>query len=857
MSDVSSGDRVSLYKRSSAWGRWLLAASIAGAALAVGSVHTITLCIVTGCLGAAAVALWWGTAPTKVRRVATLLLVAGLGLTAYTALQCVPMPIGLLEALAPYNADVWSRALLPLREAGPRWVPLSLDPVATRVEVLKGVAYLLAFVAALRVARRREGVAFLSATVVLTGMVLAASALLHPAFKARRLFGIYEAAPEIVDRHVAPFMNPNNLAGYLNIALCLAFAATLSPQPRMPRPIMAAVVLLLAATQLWVASRGGVVTMLLGAVIVVAIVKFVHSPRRGGVAKASILSGAAAAVGAAFMVLGSSVDASDELLVADVSKLKMLARAMRMLGSMPLFGCGRGAFESAYPAFRTDVGYWTYTHPENVLAQWTVEWGMPFGIMGLAALCIALRPNAVIARSTTAAGAWAALVALSVQNLGDLGTEIPGLMLAAVICAAIVVGGTHGREATWRIEGWARSSGRVAVAAGATAAGAIALALTVHGREVVEDRRSMQEAVLERRIAAREMRALAHSAMLRHPAEPYLPFIAGLRALRERDENPIPWMGATLERAPVYGPAHLVLAAAVASRSPSQARLEYRLAMSQAPEVVDGVATEAARLAVGYFDALELVPEGKVGARVLEKLVPSLENRLPASCARLDVELAKRSPTAPGPALREARGAVEDLEMDGQAPWCRANDRAGCLQLALEKADRVEKLTPTQCDGYLLRARARVAAGDAERGLRDLEAAVDRVGDRVGCLQDLIRLAWKAKDTPRAKAALNLIASAGCSGNSECASNLLWVAEVEKSYGNPGKALTLYKRAYGLTPDNDGVLEQMGRIASALGLHAEAAGDYERLARKHPEDVRWKQAYLAERGAIATEAAKP
>jgi hypothetical protein len=66
----------------------------------------------------------------------------------------------------------------------------------------------------------------------------------------------------------------------------------------------------------------------------------------------------------------------------------------------------------------------------------------------------------------------------------------------------------------------------------------------------------------------------------------------------------------------------------------------------------------------------------------------------------------------------------------------------------------------------------------------------------------------------------------------------------------------LYKRAYGLTPDNDGVLEQMGRIASALGLHAEAAGDYERLSRKHPENARWKQASAAELGRAVTEATR-
>ena len=35
------------------------------------------------------------------------------------------------------------RVPLPLGEAGPRWAPITLDPIATRVEVLEGVAYLL------------------------------------------------------------------------------------------------------------------------------------------------------------------------------------------------------------------------------------------------------------------------------------------------------------------------------------------------------------------------------------------------------------------------------------------------------------------------------------------------------------------------------------------------------------------------------------------------------------------------------------------------------------------------------------------------------------------------------------------
>jgi hypothetical protein len=51
----------------------------------------------------------------------TLLLSTGVGLTPYTALQCVPMPTGWLAANSPHNADVWSRALSPLHEPGPSW----------------------------------------------------------------------------------------------------------------------------------------------------------------------------------------------------------------------------------------------------------------------------------------------------------------------------------------------------------------------------------------------------------------------------------------------------------------------------------------------------------------------------------------------------------------------------------------------------------------------------------------------------------------------------------------------------------------------------------------------------------------
>ena len=122
------------------------------------------------------------------------------------------MPIGLLAAIAPHNAEVWSRVLLPLGEAGPRWAPITLDPIATRVEVLEGVAYFLAFVTALRGARRKDGVTFLSGVIVATALVLALAAVLHPAFGERKLDGIYDpvAHPHSFERGIS---KPSKLAG--------------------------------------------------------------------------------------------------------------------------------------------------------------------------------------------------------------------------------------------------------------------------------------------------------------------------------------------------------------------------------------------------------------------------------------------------------------------------------------------------------------------------------------------------------------------------------------------------------------------------------------------------------------------
>ena len=834
--------------------RWLLALAIAGSALAVGTIHTASLCIVTILLATAAVLGWWGAEPIRSRSSATLLLLTGSALTAYTALQCVPMPIGWLTAIAPHNADVWSRVLSPLHEAGPGWAPISLDPIATRVEALKGVAYLLAFVTALRVARTKERVGFLIAVIVATAVALAIAALLHPAFGARRLFGLYEPGSGISDRHIAPLMNPNHLAAYINMGFCMALAWAISPQHQVPRSIAAAIALFLAAVQLWVASRGGVVSMVLGAALVLLLSRAVRLQALVRASGVSLLAVLAALIGVVMITLSSS-EVSGELFSADVSKLEIATQGLRMAAAYPIFGAGRGAFASTFPRFRGEFshmdspGYVTFTHPENIAAQWTSEWGLPVAIAAALAIIWALRPTAVLARSTLATGASAALIVVAVHNFGDFSSEIPGVMLAAVVGAAIVVGGSAGHAPRRRVSRWSHAPSAVAIAAVAIAVPAVASALLVRGEELGDDQRMLYDAVVTCKLPAAEVFARARVAMKRHPAEPYFPFMAALSAAREGESSTIAWLGAVLERAPIYGPAHLMLARMLGHRSPAQARLEYRITMEQAPELAATVPAEAQARVGGYWDALELVPPGAVGDRALASLVTLLEGRLPASSARLDMDLAARAPGLAGPILRTAQAIVEDLEAGSSSPWCEGAARASCEHRALEASVRAEEVAPHDCLAHELRARARIAAGDSANGLDDFARATDLVEGRVSCQERLVSLAVAAGDARRADSALAAIENAGCADDEECAHNLSWVAGVEEGRGNPVRALALYRRASERNLASDSLLENVARLAVRNGLHMEAAQAYDRLTARHPENQQWRRAADAERQA--------
>jgi len=89
---------------------------------------------------------------------------------AWLALQCIPLPAGIVRVLSPQAAALHA---LVGPYAGGAWVTLSVDPNATLVFWLKSCAYTCAFFLTLALAHTRERAQLIGYTLVLSGLAQA------------------------------------------------------------------------------------------------------------------------------------------------------------------------------------------------------------------------------------------------------------------------------------------------------------------------------------------------------------------------------------------------------------------------------------------------------------------------------------------------------------------------------------------------------------------------------------------------------------------------------------------------------------------------------------------------------------
>lgn len=604
-----------------------LAAAILTVTLLGGGVHTPILILASVLLCAAAIAAWRSLVVTRFAWVL-------LGLCGVTLLQLMPLPIGVLGTLAPNTAYVWSSTGSVLDESA-GWVPVSLAPGASLIEALKIASYALVTALAATIAMHR-GPWGIFKVIVAAGVAAALTTLVLRIFDIQTLLGIYR--PRFAERPL-PIMNPNSLSGFLNLATFSSFALLLRERRRERILVYAGAAAFCIGSALLLASRGATGSLVLGLLLAgVLVVRDLDratdstgstgSPHAGASRVVrGLMVGATVFAGLVLFALGARLETWRDLSSTSLFKLQLFSRTLTLIGDNLWLGVGRGAFETAFAPYQPG-GLYTpnivFTHPENIVLQWVSEWGL--GVFTLALIGLILSLQRRLLRSEYRPATRLVLIGVGVvlfQNLFDLGSEIPALMIG--MCAA--VGALWSTEEATRLPGvqlrqvLGRRGRELVVGGCLLLAGTIAVVRPLRAVEARESLYVMRDSIGRSAGERSEFQARLSAALHQYPADVYL-LMMGAHAWRGADSaHALRFANLALERAPNHGPAHLFVAEELWSRGAQrQAMLELRLALESWPMLLNEVTQRLASWTRDPELTQQAAPEGEMGVALLANL---------------------------------------------------------------------------------------------------------------------------------------------------------------------------------------------------------------------------------------------
>ncbi len=559
----------------------LLAVAVAVGALRFGGVEPLVAAGVT-LAALVALALSWprgrraafpGATPVPVETPGLPLLPVGLAAGALVvALQLVPLPPALLRLLSPNAAALFEETLAPVGR-WPAWRPLSLAPGETAMLLVVAVAVAAAAAAAAWLGEKRERGETLLRAIAYTG--LAASVLGMVA----ALFGF---GPLLVPK--VTFVNPNHLAGFLQLAAWPAFGFALRARGKERAGWLAVFAFTVVGIFLSL-SRGGITAFFVAAAVSSALaVLHGHTPlsitlfgweRRAkgrplipGTPSPNVLArslalpvGVASALAIAAWLALEPVLIELETLSGAAAEVKpsLWPDGLRLVRQFPVAGIGRGAFATVYPSLKTESAQVTFTHLENTWLQLPVDVGV---LPGLALLVLFGWAWLAAARqrelSRPMIGALAGAAGVAAHNLVDFSFELVGVALPF----AIVLGLASRAMPRVRVP-------RVAGLAGIAALSAFAAAgYRIHARAVGDD---VAERI-SRAGSVQETTALAGKALGWRPADWLPPAAAGVRIVAAgKCAEGLPWLVRAMARNPTAPEPHRYAARCLAA-SPGVAR---------------------------------------------------------------------------------------------------------------------------------------------------------------------------------------------------------------------------------------------------------------------------------------------
>jgi tetratricopeptide (TPR) repeat protein len=588
---------------------------VVGAPLAIGAVHRPVIALAgLGAATALAMAFRYRRLcdrPFRVGAFGTLLLL----LTAYTALQTVPLPLELLRLLAPATFEVLESSFTELGGA-PAWHPVSLEPGNTAWEVVKigtaAAVFLLASNLMTRSAHRTRLLFALTGTgvlVVLLGFIGTVAAPNLP------LLFYRPAAGKAAGLIATSFVNPNHGAAFLVLCTISASGLALRQRNLQQRVLLALAGVLLGTGVFLTLSRGGMLALGLALSLFALLLATLNRARGAGSRQAAFVVAALGGIIAlagwlAHDAIASEIASLFPDSVLSLDKTALWPAGTALIRANWLLGVGRGAMVSALPRYLNDQSATvTFSHLENQYLHLPGEWGVVIGgvaIFGAVLAWAAWLRHGV--REPLGLAAAAALASIAAQNAFDfnlelLGIGVPVTALAGMLAASAV---RRKRQEEPHPEGHGRGT-VVAVFAALLGSASLGMAIT-DPPSPGEDAAALQQ-LAENGTSYSAFLIAARDAVQRHPAD-YLPHVqVAQQAYLHNKPEALRWLNQALTLFP-HNPTIHFQAAQVLRRlgRRRQALLECRTALENgaSPRQAIGWALPLCRNAV---DVERLLPK--------------------------------------------------------------------------------------------------------------------------------------------------------------------------------------------------------------------------------------------------------
>lgn len=739
------------------WSRALLLIAVMGPALALGGVKPLTVpvfaVVVFGLLlrrclrseeSLRVPALWW----------------LGLGLSALTAIQCVPLPSAVYELAAPGLAEATQAALV---DTGQGWSRISVQPGQTALECARLLALTGLFVAAAQLSWR-----LVAAHVSAAGTAVALIGLVQKVAGAEAIYGLYTPrqavfglGQELGSPLLTSFVNANHQSGLLLLGLFAAAAMGLDLRRRAQESLdpRSRDRLSDRATLAWgcvaIQATALVLSMSRGALISAALVTPValwfagaaglgrasaagSSARRQGRRQAAILVPVGLAM-LGMLALALKQGASEQLAsLRDPSsfadKLRVAREGLALVPRSPVLGTGRGSFVDLFPLVDSRPGPVLFTHLESTPVAWIVEWGPLAG--GGALIAIVWWGLASLrAASPGARVVLCGLAALAVQSCADFSLDFLGVAAPAVALAGALGPSARSKAKSKSSPGW--STRTTAIVAGLGALVAVALSLVARPGTWSE-RRPRDRALLDRALDPEHDGAVrddATRALASTPLDPFVHLALARAALAEGDDAQALTRAQVAARLrPASVDAHLVAAVAAARLDRPLASIDaLRAALEQVREPAPEALIDYLIASMPEPGSLaQVLPEGEDAWRAVAK---GLRARSPAHARALTQARLRAHPDD-----ADAHMLTAELALDGDNP-----------ALALHHTRLLLAADPELARAHHLRARARFALVERAEGERakaqlaravdELEAALDAGLDDPGLVEETLVLA--------------------------------------------------------------------------------------------------------------------